>query len=205
MDSLRSIASVVVDTPLARHLAGAPPRPSARDAFERARRWFLAGQRIDMQLLADEIGVNRATLYRWVGNRDQFLAEILWSLGEPTLQNIVESTPGAGGDRISRIVGRLCQTLVDSEPLRAYLTREPESALRLITRSASPVQRRFRDAIEALLAHEVAAGNLHLPLELADLAYVITRIAESFIYTDLITGEPPAPEKAEVTIATLLR
>jgi len=156
LDSLRSIASVVVDTPLARHLAGAPPRPSARDAFERARRWFLAGQRIDMQLLADEIGVNRATLYRWVGNRDQFLAEILWSLGEPTLQNIVESTPGAGGDRISRIVGRLCQTLVDSEPLRAYLTREPESALRLITRSASPVQRRFRDAIEALLAHEVA-------------------------------------------------
>ena len=158
-----------------------------------------------MQLLADEIGVNRATLYRWVGNRDQFLAEILWSLGEPTLQNIVESTPGAGGDRISRIVGRLCQTLLDSEPLRAYLTREPESALRLITRSASPVQRRFRDAIEALLAHEVAAGNLHPPLELADLAYVITRIAESFIYTDLITGEPPAPEKAEVTIATLLR
>ena len=42
-------------------------------------------------------------------------------------------------------------------------------------------------------------------VEPADLAYVITRIAESFIYTDLITGEPPAPEKAEVTIATLLR
>ena len=101
MDSLRSIASVVVDTPLARHLAGAPPRPSARDAFERARRWFLAGQRIDMQLLADEIGVNRATLYRWVGNRDQFLAELLWSGYLPDRRVAWRTMPGW---RVVRVV-----------------------------------------------------------------------------------------------------
>ena len=75
-----------VGTPLQRQLAGtAAARPTALDAFRQARRTFLAGDRVDMQALARTLNVDRATLYRWVGSREQLLTEILWSLIEPTI------------------------------------------------------------------------------------------------------------------------
>ena len=39
-------------------------KPDALDAFRVARRWFMGGRRIEMQELAAELGVNRATLFR---------------------------------------------------------------------------------------------------------------------------------------------
>ena len=90
-------------TPLRRQLAGiAPARPTALDAFRLARRTFLDGTRIDMQALARTLNVDRATVYRWVGSREQLLAEILWSLIEPTIVNLREGhcragQPGAPG------------------------------------------------------------------------------------------------------------
>src|SRR4051812_12226684 len=69
-------------TRLQRELANeaAPRRPTPLDAFLLARRKFLAAERIDMSALADELGVNRVTLYRWVGSREQLLVEVVWSL-----------------------------------------------------------------------------------------------------------------------------
>src|SRR5919198_1081369 len=55
------------------------------DALRLARRKFLAAQRIDMTGLAAELGVNRVTLYRWVGSRDALMVEVLWSLAASTL------------------------------------------------------------------------------------------------------------------------
>jgi len=46
------------------------------DALRLARRKFLAAQRIDMTSLAAELGVNRVTLYRWVGSRDALMVEV---------------------------------------------------------------------------------------------------------------------------------
>jgi AcrR family transcriptional regulator len=78
-----------VSTPLQRQLAGtATARPTALDAFRLARRSFLAGDRVDMQALARALNVDRATLYRWVGSREQLLSEILWSLIDPTIEKL---------------------------------------------------------------------------------------------------------------------
>ena len=53
-------------------------RATAQDAVLLARRRFLAAERIDMGAIAQELGVNRVTLYRWVGSRDRLLVEVLW-------------------------------------------------------------------------------------------------------------------------------
>ena len=55
-------------------------RATAQDALRLARRGFQAAERIDMSALADELGVNRVTLYRWVGSRERLLVEVIWSL-----------------------------------------------------------------------------------------------------------------------------
>jgi hypothetical protein len=89
--------------------------------------------------------------------------------------------------------------------MRQFLEREQEIALRVLTTKTARVQSRVVAAVRDLLTAEAEAGRLELPLAPDDLAYVIVRLAESFTYTDLITGEQPAPDKARRAIAALLR
>jgi AcrR family transcriptional regulator len=184
--------------------AQADRRSDAVAAFRLARRGFIGGERLDMQKLAADLGVDRTTLFRWVGNRDQLLAEVLWSLGERTFTDAAARTGGAGPQRVADVMGAFVQALIDAPYFRAYLRREPERALRLLTTKASLVQHRMVGLVERLLADEQAGGELPHPLPLPDLAYLIMRIGESFIYTDLITGDPPDAGKARTAIAALL-
>jgi hypothetical protein len=58
---------------------------------------------------------------------------------------------------------------------------------------------------EKLLSEEAEAGRLQLPVDLHDVAYVIVRLIESYVYLDLITGERPEPRRAEPIMRMLLR
>jgi AcrR family transcriptional regulator len=179
-------------------------KPDALDAFRVARRWFMAGRRIEMQELDAELGVNRATLFRWVGGRDDLLGEILWSLAEPALNAAVEASDGNGAQRITGAIGRFAAMLDQADFFRDFLRREPERALRILTTRAGAVQARLVGAIDTLLNDEVSQGNLRSPLPLHDLAYLIVRIVESFLYAELITGEEPDIAMAELAVGALL-
>jgi AcrR family transcriptional regulator len=179
-------------------------KPNALDAFRVARRWFMAGRRIEMQELAAELGVNRATLFRWVGGRDELLGEILWSLAEPALAAAVEASDGHGAQRITGAIGRFAAVVDQADYLREFLRREPERALRILTTGAGTVQPRLVGAIDALLNDQATRGNLHSPLPPRDLAYLIVRIVESFLYAEFITGEEPDIAMAELAVGALL-
>lgn len=197
----------IAETHLARLLAATDRRPDALTAFRIARRWFMAGQRIEMQELAAELRVNRATLFRWVGSRDDLLAEILWSLAERTLALAVRDTPvepESGGERISAIIGRFVALLDEADYFRAFLRREPERALRILTTQAGTVQARLVAAVETLVREEITRTQMDPPLPPHDLAYLIVRIVESFLYSDIITGEPHDVTKAALAIIALL-
>ncbi|HEY2262923.1 MAG TPA: hypothetical protein VGI96_09895, partial [Streptosporangiaceae bacterium] len=45
-----------------------------------AARWIYEGRRLDMQGLADELGVSRVTLFRRVGGREELISRALWRL-----------------------------------------------------------------------------------------------------------------------------
>jgi AcrR family transcriptional regulator len=188
------------------HPACADDRRAGADAAVRlARRAFIAGERIDARGLAAALGVDRTTLFRWVGNRDQLLVTVLTSLADPTLRSAVATAGGAGPERVSRVIRLCCQDLIDAPYYRAFLRREPERALRLITTKSSPLQQHVVAAFERLLQQEQDRGHLTPRLDVHDLAYLVVRIAESFIYTDLIAGEQPDAAKAETAVAALLR
>jgi AcrR family transcriptional regulator len=193
----------VAETPLSRMLAE-QRKPDALDAFRVARRWFMAGRRIEMQELAAELGVNRATLFRWVGGRDDLLGEILWSLAEPTLAAAVEASDGNGAQRITGAIGRFAAAVHQADFLREFVRREPERALRILTTRAGTLQARLVASIETLLKDELPRGNPHSPLPLRDLAYLIVRIVESFLYAEFITGEDPDIAMAELAVGALL-
>lgn len=157
-----------------------------------------------MQALALRLGVDRTTLFRWVGNRDQLLGDVMWSLAEPTFQAAQERMTHTGALGVAEVLGHFAQDLIDAPSLGAFLRREPERALRLLTTKASVLQRKVVGCVEQLLQQEVDRGNLSHALVVHDLAYLVVRIAETFIYTDLITDEPPDACKAETAIAAVL-
>ena len=55
-----------------------------------AARWIYEGRRLDMQGLADELGVSRVTLFRRVGGREELISQALWRLTERMLEIAVE-------------------------------------------------------------------------------------------------------------------
>jgi hypothetical protein len=190
--------------PDARADARPDARPDARTALYRARATFMRGERLDMRQLAAELNVDRSTLFRWVGNRDQLHVAILLSLADPTLRDIAAAAQGAGGARIAWIAGRYAEVLIETSYYRTFLRREPERALRLITTKASPIQQRVVGTFEGYLRHEADRGNLTHPMRGHDLAYLIVRIIESFIYADLITGDVPDAGNVRMAVAALL-
>ena len=178
---------------------------NATTALRQARKAFMAGERLDVQKLAATLGVDRTTLYRWVGSRDQLLASVLISLADPTLRDAAEAVRGTGAERIGEVMRRFAQALIDAPYYRAFLRAETERALRLITTKDGPIQLHVVAAVERLLEQERDRGHLSPSLPLGDLAYLVVRIAESFIYADLITGCEPDATKVELAVAALLR
>ena len=184
--------------------AGAEQRPSPEAALRAARRAFMRCERVDMGALSAELGVDRTTLFRWLGNRDAALGKVLWSLAEPTFKAALDGMDRSGALGVAQVMGRFTEALIGAESLKSFLRREPERALRLLTTKASILQGEVLALVERLLKQEQDRGNLAHCLAPHDLAYLIVRIMESFIYTDSITGEVPDARKAETAIAVLL-
>ena len=174
-------------------------------ALRVARRRFLAPERIDMSALAEELGVNRVTLYRWIGSRDKLLVEVVWALAEQALGFAKSQTNAQGAERIVETVTRFLRLVIDNAGMQRWLSEEGEHAMRLLTRHDGGFQPRLIQAVEDLLGEEADAGRLALPVELHELAYVIVRVIESYTYLDLITGEAPDAGRAEPILRMLLR
>ncbi|ONI89051.1 hypothetical protein ALI144C_05725 [Actinosynnema sp. ALI-1.44] len=189
-------------TPLTRALRGPSPTPRTApiDAFRLARKWFLAGRRVDMRQLAGELGVSRATLYRWCGSRELLIGEVIWSINERLLHETRAKARGTGRTLITRVLDRSLARIRAFDALRQFVAEDAEYALRIITSKQSVVQARLIEWTAAFLRDEV---DLRDDIDLADLAYVIVRVCESFVWSDMITGAPPATDKA-VKIVDLL-
>ncbi|TYK53212.1 QsdR family transcriptional regulator [Actinomadura decatromicini] len=191
-------------TPLQRQLAGRKGRPTALDAFRRARADFLAGRRLDVQSLAAELGVSRVTLYRWVGTREQLLVEVIWSLTERTLRDEWERLASEPGPRVPELMVRLLRAIWDQPGARRFLEQENDLAMRLLTLKSHGFQPRLLDLIREKVAEDLADGRVSTPLPLDDLAYTVLRVTESFHYLPTITGEPADPDAAGRVLAALL-
>jgi AcrR family transcriptional regulator len=182
-----------------------PRQPGPIDAFKLARRKWQSGQRIDMSALAKELGVNRVTLYRWVGSREQLLVEVIWSLAERTLENLDARTEQSGAERAVQVASGFVDAVISNRGMQYWLAVEGENAMRLLTLRDPGYQARLIGWHERLLREETEAGRLDLPAGLHEVAYVIVRLIESYVYLDLITGERPRRRRAEPILRMLLR
>ena len=189
-------------TPLSRALESteARKRVTPLDLFKLARKKWLAGERLDLGKLAAELDVGRATVFRWVGSRESLYGEICSQLFTKSLERAQEDARGSGVARLVDIMERLLRALATAAPLRRFVAEDPEFALRVLTSRASPVQYRCVIAVRELIWELVEEPAL--PAD--ELAYLVVRITESFLYRDVITGDEADIEAAIRAISLLL-
>jgi AcrR family transcriptional regulator len=164
---------------------------------------YLAGQTLDMSTLADELGVGRSTLYRWVGNREDLLGAVLAEATVRTFRKAARSTRGQRGyDRVLDVCERFMHAIVDALPLQALTKREPLLFLR-VALMPGQVEAASAQMITELLEAEEAAGHLTLPLPPAVLGLAIVRLCDAHLYAHLLGNDKPEIGTALQLVAAL--
>jgi AcrR family transcriptional regulator len=170
---------------------GRPGRPAAatREAALRlARKRFLACERVDVQAIARELGLARATMHRWFQTREMLLGEVLGALGEERLLALRSEVGGSGAPALLETLDRFNREVAATRGMRALFAQEQERALRILTSSAGLVEPRTVACIECLIDAEVQDNSFVSPMPPAVLAYALVRLGEAFLYNDAIAG-----------------
>jgi AcrR family transcriptional regulator len=198
-DAIRTPSEVSLTTEH-REAIGYTDDEAAAPIVNRAARWIQGGRRIDMQGLADELGVSRATLFRRVGGREELISKALWSLTEATLIAAARRWQAERPDDALYTpgTGRHVNAIVSNAPgLRRLLDREPTLALRILTDPRGRVQTGIVAFVEGLLRRDMAELGLVPMIEPNALAYALVRLGESFLYADVLASRPPDVETAD--------
>jgi AcrR family transcriptional regulator len=169
-----------------------------------ARRHFLREATIDMEQLAHELAVSRATLYRAVDGRDRLLGDVLWSLAERTYEEARRAVTCRGVDAILEISHRFTESVTAAAPFRRFLEQEPQTAMRVLLTPAGGVHARAVALHREIFAEAFAGREDGLLGDLDTLAYLYVRLRESILYADIMSGRLPDPEVAERAVRALL-
>ena len=169
-------------------------RATPSDAVTLATRTFLIGQRIEMAVLAQALGVGRATLHRWVGSRESLIGAVLVRASNVLWDAAEEQATGAGLDRALSVVRAYMTAVTEQEPLRVFARAEPQAALNVLLDVDGSLMRSLRDQARRL-------GDGAYPEESLDLAI---RVGISLQWPSLIVGLEPDVDSAVATMRAVL-
>jgi AcrR family transcriptional regulator len=189
-----------------RGVASVTPKATPAGAFAAARERLRSGQRIDMVALAAELGVARATLYRWTGDRERLVADAAWAEARAIADHFALDTAGLTGlDRIQSVCVDFLASFAGNPGVNAFLQHERGAGLELLTRVSGGFRPRVVAWIVDLIDEEIAAGRYRAPADSALLADGIVTIGERFLHHGGDPDVTPDPQTAGRMIAVLLR
>jgi AcrR family transcriptional regulator len=183
---------------------GRPAAASREDVLEAGLDRYLRGRRVDVQAIAAELGLGRATIYRWFGSREKLLGEVIVRATEPVLASCRKGLAGKGGPGLLETFDRFNRALADAPALRSFMEQEHDAALRIIASGAGMVQPRIVELIAGLIAEEADAGTYEPPVEPSALGYAIVKLAQAFLFNDAVVGIRGDVDRLREVEATLL-
>jgi len=164
-----------------------------------AAQWIYECRRVDMQRLADELGVSRVTLFRRVGSRENLLSQALGLLSERTLDvagERWEAERPEGELHTPGTIRHINAIVAGSAGLRRLLDDEPGLTIRVLTDPRGRVQSGIVAFNEELLRRDIEEFGLVTIIEPSALAYALVRLGESFLYADVLAARKPDVETA---------
>ena len=182
------------------------PRSTPAGAFERAREFIRTGRRIDMVALATDLGVSRATLYRWTGDRERLLADAVWAEAHAIADHMLERHRAETGlARIQAVCVDFLAYFGNNDGVNAFLQHERDTGLELLTWVNGGFRPRLTAWIRDHIQDEIDAGHYSAPEDPELLADGIVTIAERFLHHGGDPDVSPDPTSAGRMIALLLR
>jgi AcrR family transcriptional regulator len=165
---------------------------------------FLACRRIDVQAIASDCGIGRATLYRWFGSREQLIGEAMFGVVERRMADARALAPGHGAPALLDTLDLVYRGLSAAPHVRAFIEQDRPTALRLMTSSSGPLHPRMVDTVRALIDDEVERGDYTPPTDAATLAYVLVRLAEGLLFNYADDDIPKDLDRMREVTAALL-
>lgn len=181
---------------------GVSEKVGREDAVRLARSHYLALERIDMQSLASELGIGRTTLYRWVGDRESLISEVLVGLVKVSLRQSSEEAKGRRLDRIVDEMRRFMETTASFLPLRHLVQTEPELGLRVMIAPGSVVSTAIAEGLGQELTEASPSWS---PGEALELAGDLTQIGMAYVWGNIATQSPPEIDRALRAMERMLR
>ena len=183
---------------------GRPAAATREQVLDAALYRYLRGRRVDIQAIAAELGLGRATVHRWFGTREVLIGEVIVLATEPVLRTARSGARGRGPRRLLDTFDRFNRALADAPALRQFVNAEREVALRIITSRSGVVQPRIVGMIAGLIEAEARAGRYEPPVEPSTLGYAIVRLAEAFLFNDAALGSRGDLDRLREVEAALL-
>ena len=176
-------------------------RPTREDALDLARTAFLEGARVEIGVLAAQLSISRVTLYRWFGSREQLLEQLLIRLaGEFTTPARTQAT-GDGDERVIDFARRIMDATARFQPLRTFVEREPQLALRLLIGQSGAVHGSIAQALLEVIAETHSAEQT---AALEGRVHAIVRMATALQWSTIAIGDEPETELAVDIVRVLL-
>lgn len=198
-------ASARKRVPLARVATkGGKVRATPLDALTLATETWLRGERLDIGRLAKELGVGRATMFRWVGSRDQLYAAVFERVYAGQRRRILANAKGTGLEYFRNVARINLEAFSDSTAFRKFIEHDPEYALRLLTAPNGAPQQHSVRLEEELLERVLKEEGLTPELDVNTLAHIIVRIGEAYLYAGTLGGYKPDIEKALAAMCILV-
>jgi AcrR family transcriptional regulator len=175
-------------------------RATAQDALDLARTTFLADERVDMQTLAAELGIARATLHRWVKTRENLLDRVLGDLAREFFELSRTPVHGQPDEVIAEVIKVIVTNTAGFQPIRGFVQREPELALRLLVGERSSVRRGLLEELQQLIA-EILPDEAE---QLRGYAEAMVPVGLALAWPTLVAGDEPSGERIATVSRALL-
>ena len=166
---------------------GRPAAASREQAFDYAVGMYLRGRRIDLSVLASELGVGRTTVHRWFGTREDLIVDILGFTSVALLMEVRGRVQAEGPQGLLETFDRFNHELLEVPALTTFMANERDP-MEYIVRADRGPQPMLVEAIGGMIQDEIDAGRFQAPVDSETMAYAIVRLAQSFLYADSATG-----------------
>jgi AcrR family transcriptional regulator len=183
---------------------GRPATASPDDVLALVTEAYLAGQRVDITVVAARLGLGRATIYRWFGSREALLGEVIARQLELLVARKRAQVRRRGAEGLLEVLDLVNQTLTRSEAVRRLLEQERSAAMRMLTSSAGVVEPRAVRCIQALIEEEIAQSGYAPPADPETLAYALVHLRHAFLWNDATSGVRGDYERLREVQAALL-
>lgn len=152
-----------------------------------------------MAALASRLGVGRSTLYRWVGDREALMDQIIDATTIKISRSAVRRIRGEGLDRVASAVRVYLQATTRYEPLRHLAQREPNLALNVFMDPTGVFATHTREALRRQITEDLP--HVSVPDDVID---VLNTTNLALMWASIAGGYEPRIDRAVAVLRTVV-